>query len=114
LNGVDRYVNLLSSGPARLSAPRLEQTAANLLLGVTGEIVVLDGVKSTVDVAAPTDDALAKQLATYGGDAPGAGKHGFGYQIADRVKMEWLVVSGAAITQLVEKSPALSALELRK
>ncbi len=114
LSGVDRYVNLVSSGPARLSTPRLEQTAASLLLGVTGEIVVLDGVKSKVDVGAPTDAAIATQLSTYGSDAPGTGKYGFGYRVADRVRMEWMTIASSAVTELVEKSPALSALELRK
>ncbi len=114
LNGIDRYVNMVTSGPARLSATRLEQSAASLLAAVSGEIVVLDGVKSKVDVPAPTEEAIAKQLATYGGDRPGAGAHGFGYRIADRVRLEWLTIPGTVIVDLVEKSPALSNLELRK
>lgn len=114
LNGIDRYVNLISSGPARLSPARLEQEAASLLAAVSGEIVVLDGVKSKVDVAAPTEEAIAKQLTDYGADRVGAGKFGFGYRIADRVKLEWLTIPAAGILELVEKSAALSNLELRK
>ncbi|MEN9669450.1 MAG: hypothetical protein RLZZ386_1357, partial [Planctomycetota bacterium] len=66
LNGVLRYVNLVTSGPARLSAPRLEQSAAALLAAVTGELVVLDGVKSKVEVETPTEAALQEQLTAYG------------------------------------------------
>ncbi|MSR29078.1 MAG: hypothetical protein EXS03_05820 [Phycisphaerales bacterium] len=114
LNGIDRYINVITSGPGQLSTTRLEQTAASLLAAVTGEIVVLNGVQSKVDVPAPTEEALAAQLATYGTDAPGAGKFGFGYLVEDRVRMEWLSIPATAINALVEQSTALSNLELRK
>ena len=114
LNGVLRYVNLVTSGPARLSAPRLEQSAAALLAAVSGELVVLDGVKSKVEVETPTEAALQEQLTAYGAVATGEGKFGFGYRISDRVKMEWLMIPVASITTLVEQSPALTNIELRK
>ena len=114
LNGVLRYVNLVTSGPARLSAPRLEQSAAALLAAVSGELVVLDGVKSKVEVETPTEAALQEQLNAYGAVPAGEGKFGFGYRISDRVKMEWLMIPVASITTLVEQSPALSNIELRK
>ena len=114
VNGVDRYVNLITSGPARLSSARLEQSAAALLAAISGELVVLDGVKSKVEVTAPTESALQAQLATYGELKAGEGKFGFGYRIPDRVKMEWITVPAASISTLVEQSPALSNIELRK
>ncbi len=114
LNGVLRYVNLVTSGPARLSAPRLEQSAAALLAAVSGELVVLDGVKSKVEVETPTEAVLQEQLTAYGAVAAGEGKFGFGYRISDRVKMEWLMIPTASITAIVEQSPALSNIELRK
>ena len=114
LNGVLRYVNLVTSGPARLSAPRLEQSAAALLAAVSGELVVLDGVKSKVEVETPTEAALQEQLNAYGAVPAGEGKFGFGYRISDRVKMEWLMIPVASISTLVEQSPALSNIELRK
>lgn len=114
LNGVERYVNLVTSGPGRLSAPQLEQSAAALLAAVSGELVVLDGVKTKVEVEAPTEVALQEQLTTYGGFLVGEGKFGFGYRITDRVKMEWIMIPSSSITTLVEQSPALSNIELRK
>ncbi|MSR69339.1 MAG: hypothetical protein EXS17_03220 [Phycisphaerales bacterium] len=114
LNGVDRYVNLITSGPARVSSTRLEQAAASLLAAVSGEIVVLDGTKSKVDVAAPSEAALQSQLATYGAMKSGEGKCGFGYRIGDRMQIEWLMLPAASIADLVQQSPALSNIELRK
>ena len=114
LNGVDRYVNLFASGPARVSSTRLEQAAASLLAAVSGEIVVLDGTKSKVDVPAPSEAALQSQLTTYGGVKSGEGKNGFGYRVGDRMQIEWLVIPAASISALVQQSPALSNIELRK
>ncbi|MSQ90441.1 MAG: hypothetical protein EXS01_03475 [Phycisphaerales bacterium] len=114
LNGVQRYVDLIMSGPSRLSSTRLEQSAATLLAAVSGEIVVLDGSKSKVEVPAPSEAALAAQLESFGAIELGQGVHGFGYRIADRAKMEWMTVPSASITTLVEQSPALSNIELRK
>lgn len=114
LNGVDRLVNLITSGPGRLSPARVEQSAASLLAAVSGEIVVIDGINAKVDVAAPTDEQLKAQLATYGTQRLGEGKFGFGYRTLDQVKVEWLTIPAASITAIVEQSPALSNLELRK
>ena len=114
LNGVERYINLILSGPTRMSVVRIEQTAASLLNAVSGEVTVLDGVNAKVDVPAPSDAELAEQLEEYGDQAPGAGKYGFGYKTADRIRLEWLVVPTTSITAAVEASPALSNIELRK
>ena len=114
LNGVERYINLVLSGPTRMSVVRIEQTAASLLNAVSGEVTVLDGVNAKVDVPAPSDAELAEQLKEYGDQAPGSGKYGFGYKTADRVRLEWLVVPTTYVTAAVESSPALSNIELRK
>lgn len=114
LNGVERYINLVLSGPTRMSVVRIEQTAASLLNAVSGEVTVLDGVNAKVDVPAPSDAQLAEQLEEYGDQAPGAGKYGFGYKTSDRVRLEWLVVPATSVTAAVESSPALSNIELRK
>lgn len=114
LNGIDRYVNLMASGPSRVSSTRLEQSAATLLAAVSGEIVVLDGAKSKVEVAAPSEAALQLQLATYGAQKSGEGKSGFGYRLADRMQIEWITIPAASIADLVQQSPALSNIELRK
>ncbi|MSR44031.1 MAG: hypothetical protein EXS15_01545 [Phycisphaerales bacterium] len=114
LNGVDRYVDLIISGPSRLSATRIEQSAAAMLAAVSGEIVVLDGIKSKVEVPAPSESALAAQLASFGAIVAGEGTNGFGYRLPDRAKIEWLTVPAASISTLVEQSPALSNIELRK
>ena len=114
LNGVERYINLVLSGPTRMSVVRIEQTAASLMNAVSGEITVLDGVNAKVDVPAPSDAELAEQLEEYGDQAPGAGKYGFGYKTADRVRLEWLVVPTTSVLAAVEASPALSNIELRK
>ena len=98
LNGVERYINLVLSGPTRMSVIRIEQTAASLLNAVSGEVTVLDGVNAKVDVPAPSDAQLAEQLEEYGEQAPGGGKYGFGYKTNDRVRLEWLVVPTTAVT----------------
>lgn len=114
LNGVDRLVNLVTSGPNRISPARLEQSASALLTAVTGEVVILDGIKAKVDVAAPTNEQLAAQLAQFGDKKLGEGKYGFGYRTVDQVKLEWMSIPSASITAIVEQSAALSNLELRK
>lgn len=114
LNAVDRYVNLVTSGPGRISATRLEQSAASLLAAVSGEMVVLDGATATVEVAAPSETALSAQLASFGAVKVGEGTNGFGYRIPDRLKMEWISIPAASVTAIVEQSSALSNIELRK
>ncbi len=114
LNAVDRYVNLVTSGPARISSTRLEQSAAALLAAVSGEMVVLDGVKSKVEVGAPSEAALQAQLLAFGAIKRGEGTNGFGYRLDDRIKLEWISIPSTAVTALVEQSPALSNIELRK
>lgn len=114
LNGVERYVNLIASGPARVSSTRLEQSAASLLAAVSGELVSVDASKAKLEVAAPSEAALQSQLALYGAVKSGEGKSGFGYRLNDRMKIEWMTVPAASIAALVAQSAALSNIELRK
>lgn len=114
LNGVERYLNLVTSGPGRLSANRLEQSATTLLTAASGEMVVLQGTTAKLDVPAPTEEAIQAQLKKYGSQKTGEGEFGFGYRTPDRVKLEWMTIPAAAIAASVESSPALSNIELRK
>ncbi|MCA9285625.1 MAG: hypothetical protein KDA22_10435, partial [Phycisphaerales bacterium] len=114
LNGVRRLFGLYSSAP-KLSDRRLEADSERLLLSVGADIVPLDGHalanRSTFE---PTEEELAQQLATYGDTVPGAGEYGFGYKLPNRLKVEWIAISNAAIRAALEASPELDNVNLRK
>ncbi|MFM7133924.1 MAG: hypothetical protein ACKO0W_06370 [Planctomycetota bacterium] len=118
LSGVQRLVSLAVTVD-RVSDRRLAQSVAQSMLGVSGDVVVLDArTNATVEVPAPTEEALAAQLAKYGDKpAPADDKRGldnFGYRIPDRFKLEWIVISKASIAASVAGAPELASESLRK
>jgi len=118
LQGVHRLLSLAMSVD-RVSDLRLKHSIASTLLGVSGDMFVIDARTNTaVAAAAPTDEKLNEQLKKFA-DTPrpiatAIGKDKFGYKVADRVKLEWLAISKAAVAASVANSPELTTLALKK
>lgn len=115
LQAVQRLVSLAASVD-RVSDRRLERAVAESLLGVSGDLAVINARTNTVvEAAAPTDAQLAEQLAKYADKpAPVGTATGFGYRIPDRFKLEWMSISKAAVAASVQSSPELATLALKK
>lgn len=114
VNGITRLRELIATLP-RYSDTRLEQAASESLLGIGGDVVVLDArTLTTPPVPAPDAAALAKQLESYGDIEPGKGPNGFGYRLPDRLKLEWIQVPEALVRKSIEDSNALDSLTLKK
>ncbi len=117
--GVMRLMLLVSgAGPGRVSSARLKQEAARRLLAIDGQIMLVDAATAQLGlvapVAAPTEEQLAKQLQTYGNVVAGVGENGFGYQIPNRVRYEWMSIPATSISAAIEQGPGLSNIALRK
>ena len=115
VNGIERMLGLVLNSGARLSDPRMRQASARLQLGATGDLVVLDA--STVSLPGlpdPTDEQLQAQLDAYGSAPADPTGKAFGYRMPDRLKVEWLRIPSASIAAAVERSDAVSSVELRK
>ncbi|MBI1304916.1 MAG: hypothetical protein GC172_14200 [Phycisphaera sp.] len=108
----------LVEGVDRVSDRRLEQFVAKTLLGINGDIVVIDARSATAPIAvdAPTDERLAAHLAAFG-DKPAPADIGlerFGYRLPDRVRLEWMSIPKSAVEASVQNSDELSSLALKK
>ena len=115
VNGIERMLGLVLNSGARLSDPRMRQASARLQLGATGDVVVLDAASVNLPgIPDPTDEALQAQLDAYGSAAPDPSGRTFGYRMPDRLKIEWMRIPSASIAAAVEKSDAVSSVELRK
>jgi hypothetical protein len=113
LSGVMRLTNLFA-GLDRFSDRRLEQAAAEMMLGVSGDLVVLDPLKGPTAAAAPTDEEIEAHFAAYAAEAPGEGEFGFGYRRPDRFKIEWMSVPAQAIRDAVATGGDLDILTLKR
>ncbi|MFM7050816.1 MAG: hypothetical protein ACKOYN_01595 [Planctomycetota bacterium] len=116
LQGVLRLVSLTRSVD-RVSDRRLEQSVAKALLGVSGDVVVIDARKSDrIEAPAPSEDALKSLFDKFADKAAPAapGMDNFGYRSPDRFKLEWLKISKAAVAASVAGSPELETLALKK
>lgn len=115
VNGIERMLGLVLNSGARLSDPRMRQASARLQLGTTGDVVVLDAATVNLPgIPDPTDEALQAQLDAYGSAPADPSGKSFGYRMPDRLKIEWLRIPSASIAAAVEKSDAVSGVELRK
>ncbi len=115
VNGIERMLGLVLNSGARLSDPRMRQASARLQLGVTGDVVVLDSATASLPgIPDPTDEALQAQLDAYGSEPVDPSGRTFGYRMPDRMKIQWMRIPSASIAAAVEKSDAVSNVELRK
>jgi hypothetical protein len=113
LSGVMRLTNLFA-GLDRFSDRRLEQAAAEMMLGVSGDLVVLDPLKGPSGAATPNDAEVEAHFAEYAADAPGEGEFGFGYRRPDRFKLEWMSIPAQAIRDAVAVGGDLDILTLKR
>ncbi|MDA0803067.1 MAG: hypothetical protein O2819_04845 [Planctomycetota bacterium] len=115
---VMRLVSMVGgAGSGRVAPVRLRQEAARRLLALQGEVMLIDaGTASagSAPFADPTDEQLAEQLSKHGAQPAGTGDSGFGYQIADRVRYEWLSIPVTTVSASIERGPDLSNIALRK
>lgn len=113
VEGIWRLVSLYDTAP-RLSERRMKSAASRLLATVDTDLVVLDARRLAPQLDwTPTEADLEAQLETYGDAQPGP-ESPFGYRLPNRVKVEWIVVSGPAIRASLENSDQLGNIELRK
>lgn len=118
--GAVRLISLNQSVD-RISDKRLEQFVARGVLGMSGDIVVLDArTNATIPTGLPADASLdaklEEQLKKFA-DKPAParkGKESFGYRLPDRVKLEWMSIPKSAVESTVLNSPELQSLALRK
>ncbi|MDZ4828969.1 MAG: hypothetical protein SGJ09_02065 [Phycisphaerae bacterium] len=114
VNGISRMSELMRS-MSHYSDTRLRHAAAEALLGVSADIVVLDARKlAQPAVDEPSEERLAEQLKKYGEFEPGKGEKGFGYRLPNRVKLEWIQIAEAPVRASVMQSGALDTLTLKR
>lgn len=114
LAGVTRLTNLFA-GLDRFSDRRLEREAAEMMLGVAADLVVLDPAKgpgaASIDAS---DAALQAHFEEFAAVEPGTGDLGFGYRRPDRFKIEWMSIPAAAIRNAVTTGGDLDILTLKR
>lgn len=103
----------LQLGAGKLSDRRLAEFAADMLVEVDVDLVA---IRATPDGSThePTEAELEAQLKEYGEVAPGSGKHGFGYRMPHRVKLEWMTIPIAAIRAAIERTDAVDGVAVAK
>lgn len=114
MRGVLRMISIAGSLP--ISDSRAKVAAAEAQMSAACEVAVLDGRtplpgEETITV---TDEAIKAQFEKYKEAAPGTGEKGFGYRIADRLKIEWMRVPAESVRASLANDPRLASLELRK
>ncbi len=114
LAGVTRLTSLFAALD-RYSDRRLEMEAAEMLLGVSADLVVIDPLKApgadSIEVPA---ERLASHLEAFAADPPGEGQHGFGYRNPDRFRLEWMVFPANLVRDAVSRGEGLDGLTLRR
>jgi hypothetical protein len=114
LAGVTRLTNLFA-GLDRFSDRRLEREAAEMMLGVAADLVVLDPAKGPGASSIEVDEAaLAAHFAEFAAVEPGTGDLGFGYRRPDRFKIEWMSIPASAIRDAVATGGDLDILTLKR
>ena len=114
LGGVSRLTSLFA-GLDRFSDRRLERKAAEMMLGVSADLVVLDPAMSAAAAAIEPDEAaLRAHFEEFADVAAGEGELGFGYRRPDRFKLEWMVIPAAEIRDAVARGGDLDILTLKR
>jgi len=79
-----------SHGIQRMSPPLLTALYQDQSASVGGRVLLIPADKFAADAPQPTEEQIAAQFEAYKDDLPGEGKHGFGYRLPDRVKLEFI------------------------
>jgi hypothetical protein len=100
--GVAQLVGLYQTG-GLYSDRRLMRAAEELMHQATVQMVVLeaDGKSSQFE---PIAEQIEEQFKKYQDVEAGAGEHGFGYKLPNRVKLEWLEIPVDTIREAAQQS----------
>ena len=110
--GIYRYLaHMVSAG--QHSDRRLKGEGRRLFDAADAQIV---SVKANRPASGkmPDEQAIQTQFETYRDVKPGEGAHGFGYQLPDRLSVEWLTIPTDSIDDSIRNSDAMSDRELMK
>ena len=118
--GVTRLLGLCQAVD-RVSDKRLEQFLARGVLGMSGDLVVLDArsnaaIPTGLPADAQLDARLDEHLRKYA-DKPAPaerGKDSFGYRLPDRVRVKWTSIPKSGVEASVLNSPELQSIALKK
>jgi hypothetical protein len=111
MQGVSRLARMYQRA-GRFSDVRLRNAANYLLSSVEIETVVIPATPE--DNGSFSDEAMEGQFEAWADTPNGAGDHGFGYKLPDRLKIEWLKIPADSITEATRKSVDFSSREQRK
>ncbi len=111
-NGARRLLDLYLDGD-RYSDYRLRQEARRAFHTASVQLAVLVAPESGPPMSF-SDEALSEQMKKYAEVARGEGEMGFGYKLPDRAKIEWLDVGVAGVRSMLESSPEMDEVALRK
>lgn len=92
----------------KLTAPMIDDAMAKQTQQVRVHLATFSADKFLADIERPSDDELRAQLDAYANDAPGVGTSrnpfGFGYRIADKLRLQWIAVPQAEVARVIEAS----------
>lgn len=111
LQGVQRLVQMYQSA-GRFSDRRLNKAADDYFSSVAVETIVIPATSK--DNGSFSTEEMQTQLDAWANTPQGEGDHGFGYQLPDRYKVEWLVIPSSSITGTARASDEFSSREQRK
>ncbi len=109
LRGVYRLIQAYGHG-ARMSDVQLTREARELVTQVSMDCVIVPADNVVASIPEPTAEQLNSLFEKYKGVRPGEGEYGFGYMRPKRVKLEWMTISKAAVSDAVK----LDAVEVNK
>lgn len=120
LSGVIRLTNLFAAID-RFSDRRLEKRAAEMLMAVSADVVVLDPMKSAAATTVEVEEAkVAEHFAAFAdavagvAEEEGADPPRFGYRRPDRFKLEWMVIPAQAMRDAAATGGELDVLTLKR
>ena len=111
LQGVQRLMSMYRNA-GKFSDRRLQKAADDYFSTAAVETVVIDATPQGNETF--SNDAMQAQLDAWANTPAGEGDFGFGYQLPDRFKTEWLVIPSSSITTSAKQSPEFSTKEQRK
>jgi hypothetical protein len=112
IRGISRMIGLYRTAAIHSDA-RMISRLREMYESAEADVVVIQASNKAAG-AQPSEDRIAAHMAAYADKLPGEGDRGFGYKLPNRVKIEWLAVSGDSIRRMLERSDKMSNVELRK
>lgn len=109
--GVQRLVQMYQTA-GRFSDRRLHKAADDYFSSAAIETIVIPSIPE--DNGSFSTEAMEAQLDAWADVPEGDGDYGFGYQLPDRFKTEWLVIPSTSISATARQSSEFSSREQRK